>query len=188
MRATPEELSQHASRQTVQEYLSGKPIAVAQVDRWIRDELRAHFPVLKTEADDVCQVVHGKLFGILRDGAFRYESSLRTFVSRVTRFSALDHIRRRYRDPLWSTQGEGPAAARQGNPYRSLMSLEKGALLGQILVHASGECRQLWHLAFVEELSYDDIARRLNLAPGTIKSRMSRCRQRVMLLLRRADD
>ena len=187
MRASPEELPQHASKETVEEYLSGRPAAIACVDRWIREELQVRFPVLKAEADDVCQVVHGKLFGILRDGAFRYESSLRTFVSRVTRYSALDHLRRLYRDPLWSPQGERVVAAGEGNPYRSLLSMETGALLGQILVHASSECRQLWHLAFVEQLSYDDIARRLSLAPGTIKSRMSRCRQRVMLLLRRAD-
>ena len=188
MRATPEEAPQRASKETIEGYLSGSPAAIAQVDRWIREELGACFPVLRGEVDDVCQAVHGKLFTILRDGAFRYESSLRTFVSRVTRYSALDLIRRRYRDPLWGRQGEGAPAAGRPNPYRSLQSVEKGTLLGQILLHASSECRQLWHLAFVEELSYDEIAGRLDIAAGTVKSRMSRCRQRVMLLLRRADD
>lgn len=186
-RAAPQAgTGQDASRKSVQEYLDGRPAAIALVDRWIREELASGFPVLRNESDDLCQTVHGKLFKALSAGAFRHESSLRTFVSRVTRYTAVDQIRRSYRDPLW-LHGGPDWTPWQESPYRALASLEKGALLKQILLHAAGDCRRLWHLAFVEQLSYEEIARTLHIAPGTVKSRMSRCRERVMRLLGRAD-
>jgi RNA polymerase sigma-70 factor (ECF subfamily) len=175
------------SRETEDGYIAGRPEAVAQVDRWIREELASGFPVLRHEADDLCQSVHGKLIRALRAGAFRHESSLRTFVARVTRYSAVDQIRRSHRDPLWGQDAEARKTAWRGTPYHALVSLEKGALLGQILLHSARECRRLWHLAFVEQLSYDQIASALGIQPGTVKSRMSRCRQRVMELLGRVD-
>jgi RNA polymerase sigma factor (sigma-70 family) len=178
---------QDVSREHLKEYLDGRPAAIERVDRWIREELASGFPVLRGESDDLCQTVHGKLYKALGSGAFRHESSLRTFVSRVTRYTAVDQIRRRYRDPLWSPRAEIHDVAWQQSPYRSVASLERGALLKQILLHTATECRRLWRLAFVERLSYDEIARTLDVAPGTVKSRMSRCRERVMALLRRAD-
>ncbi len=177
-----------ASQDVARDYVDGRPAAVALVDRWIREEIRARFPVLRDESDDLCQLVHGKLFEALRGGSFRRESSLKTYVSRVTRYSAVDEVRRLYRDPLWNPLSEPGPEFRRAGPYRVLASLEQGALLRQILLHSASECRRLWHLAFVEQLSYGEIARALGIATGTVKSRMARCRQRLMHLLGRADD
>lgn len=172
----------------VHDYLEGRPPAVALVNRWIREEIHAGFPVLRHDADDLCQVVHGKLFEALRRGSFRHESSLRTYVSRMARYSAVDELRRLYRDPLWNPRAESAIDLLKPNPYRIPASLEQGTLLRQILLHSASECRRLWHLAFVEQLSYGEIARALGIAAGTVKSRMSRCRERVMQLLGSADD
>jgi len=178
-------VSIEASKAAVQDYLDGQQQAFDAVDKWIRAELGRGFPVLAKETEDLCQTVHGKLIVTLRQGTFRHESSLRTFVVRVTRYSAVDHIRKTYRDPLWSSLLEPDAAVLEANPYQRLASLEKGHLLRQILMLSPRECRELWHLAFVDQLGYAEIGRRLSISPGTVKSRMSRCRQKLLTLMRR---
>ena len=179
------DVSTEASRATVQAYLEGQHQAFEAVDRWIRTELKVRFSVLASDAEDLCQTVHSKLLVTFREESFRYESSLKTFVVRVTRYSAVDHIRKCYRDPLWTSILESDASIPEDYPYQSLVSLEKGQLLRQILLLSSRECRELWHLVFVNQLGYEEIGQRLSISPGTVKSRMSRCRQRLLTLMRR---
>ena len=179
------QVSIEASKASVQAYLDGQHDVFETVDKWIRTELGIGFPVLTADAEDICQTVHGKLIVTLRQGNFRHESSLKTFVVRVTRYSAVDHIRKAYRDPLWSSIVEPDVAVMEGNPYQRLASLESGQLLRQILMLSSRECRELWQLAFVDQSGYDEISHRLSISPGTVKSRMSRCRQRLLTLMRR---
>ena len=181
-------MSPDASRLAVQAYLDGQREACESVDQWIRAELATGFPVLAADAEDLRQTVHEKLIVTLRKGNFRHESSLRTFVVRVTRYSAVDLVRRKYRDPLWSSILEPDIAVMEENPYQRLASLERGRLLRQILMLASRECRELWRLAFVDQHGYDEIGRRLSISPGTVKSRMSRCRQKLMTLMRRLGE
>jgi len=178
-------LSSEASKATIQAYLDGQHDAFEAVDKWIRAELGAGFPVLAADVEDLCQTVHGKLIVTLRQGKFRHESSLKTFVVRVTRYSAVDRVRKIYRDPLWNSILEPETAVMEGNPYQRLTPLERGQLLRQILLLSSRECRELWQLAFVEQCGYGEIARRLSISPGTVKSRMSRCRQKLQTLMRR---
>lgn len=178
-------MSIEASKVTVQAYLDGQHEAFEAVDTWIRTELRHGFPALGADVEDICQTVHGTLIVTLRQGSFRHESSLKTFVVRVTRFKAVDRVRKTYRDSLWNSILEPGIAVMEGNPYHGLAPLERGLLLRQILLLSSRECRELWQLAFVEQLGYDEIGRRLSISPGTVKSRMSRCRQRLLALMRR---
>jgi len=178
-------VSIEASKAAVQAYLDGQREAFEAVDTWIRTELNTGFPVLAADVEDICQTVHGKLIVTLREGRFRHESSLRTFVVRVTRYSAVDRVRKIYRDPLWSSILDPAPPVLEGNPYQGLAPLERGQLLRQILLLSSRECRELWQLAFVDQNGYDEIARRLSISPGTVKSRMSRCRQRLLTLMRR---
>jgi len=41
--------------------LDGSPAAVHELEGWIRREVATHYPVLRTELEDVCQAVHLKL-------------------------------------------------------------------------------------------------------------------------------
>ena len=174
-----------ASRRTIQEYLDGSDRAFDVVDRWVRTELQVRFPVLQTESEDLRQTVHSNLLLTFRRGTFRYQSSLRTFVVRITRYIAVDHIRKAYRDPLWESVLESQLNLTPDSPYRSLDSLEKGQLLREILLLSSRDCRELWRLVFIDQLGYEEIGRRLSISPGTVKSRMWRCRQRAMMLLKK---
>ena len=61
--------------------------------------------------------------------------------------------------------------------------LSQQQLLKQILLLVPAVCRQLWRMAYVETLGYAEIARRIDVPPGTVKSRMWYCRKRALALL-----
>jgi RNA polymerase sigma-70 factor (ECF subfamily) len=53
------------------------------------------------------------------------------------------------------------------------------------LARLPDECRELFELIFVSELSYQDIAQKLGIAPGTVKSRAFRCRESLSRLIQK---
>lgn len=164
-------------------YVDGAPGDFRVVDSWIRTELADRFPVLRNDIDDIGQTVHQKLLVIFREGRFEHRSTLKTFVSRVARYTAVDVLRGRHRDRIY-LESEIPRRARVGRgPYGALLKLEKGQLLRQLLLLAPAACRQLWRLAYVDRLSVAEMGRRLGLPDGTVKSRMWYCRKRAMAVL-----
>ncbi len=182
MSTTPDQTTIEKDRETIAAYLRDDPGVVESVGQWIRTELRVRFPTLAAEHDDVSQNVHGKLVTIFREGRFRQASSLKTYVVRITRYTAVDALRKKHRTRLLETDNE--AAMNEPSPYGILDRLEIGSLLREIILLAPAFCRDLWRLAYVELLSYHEISRRLALPTGTIKSRMWACRRKALEVLR----
>jgi RNA polymerase sigma-70 factor (ECF subfamily) len=133
--------------------------------------------------DDICQAVHGKLLESLRADRFQRQSTLKTYVGRITHYTAIDRIRRRYRERSISRDWVFQATPSGDNPYKSLARMEERAMLRQVLLRSPPGCRELWRLVFVERLSYAEIGRRLSIPPGTVKSRMWHCRRKALALL-----
>jgi RNA polymerase sigma-70 factor (ECF subfamily) len=174
-----------ADRRRVGRYLRGEPETFAEVEEWIRGEIRMRYPVLRHELDDVCQTVHEKLLIKLRADGFRYQSSLRTYVSGIVHHSCIDRLRRRYRENAIALGEDAGRVSKRPDPYEVLAEVEEWRLLHQVVLLSSSACRELWSLAFIERLSYEEIGRRLSIPPGTVKSRMWHCRQRAAAALRR---
>lgn len=173
-------------REVIARYLDGDSSTFESFEAWIRAEIVNGFPVLRDEADDLTQVVHVKLVKILRGDRFRHRSSLKTYVVRLTRYTCVDRVRAWHRAQLFRAEDESPSRALgrlRNSPYRRLFGAERHTLLLQIVMLAPEVCRDLWRLAYVEQLSYEEIGRRLSLSSGTIKSRMWACRQKVRILL-----
>ena len=175
-----------ADRERIAGYLRGTQPAVGEIDEWIRREIAARYPVLLGEIQDVCQAVHAKLLRNFQADLFQGRSTLRTYVVGVANHTAVDRIRRIYRDrAVFAAEAvpDGPVAS--DNPYRSLRRAEEGRLLFEALQRSPEACRELWRLALVEKLSYQVIGERLAIPPGTVKSRMWYCRRKMMDLLSR---
>lgn len=172
-----------ADDELIADYVDGAPGAFRTVDGWIRAELADRFPVLRGDIEDLGQTVHQKLLVILREERFERRSSLRTFASRVARYTAVDLVRRLHRDRLYRESEAGGAPRPGAGPYGALLKLEQGQLLRQILLLAPAACRKLWQLAYVDRLSYTEIGRRLAIPGGTVKSRMWYCRRKALALL-----
>jgi RNA polymerase sigma-70 factor (ECF subfamily) len=170
-------------REVVARFLQGEAEAVGTVDVWIS---RAAWPYQRRLADhwdDVLQDVRLEVTRLLTEGKFRGESSLRTYLWRVVSHTCLDQLRARSKwrwaelDAL--EQGEGPAGAVAAPAY----SPEQRDLLARVLERVPRECRQMWRM-IVAGFSYREMSLRLNVAEGTLRVRVLRCREKAAAMRR----
>jgi RNA polymerase sigma-70 factor (ECF subfamily) len=178
-------LGDGADDRRIRAYLDGDGAAADEIESWIRKDIAVRYPILRPEMDDLCQSIHEKLFEKLKEGRFRHRSSLRSYVAGITHHTAISRIRARYRErDLWRGW-ESRSAHVAPSAYQSLAELQERQLLHQVVQRSSESCRSLWRMVFIERLSYAEIARRLSIPPGTVKSRMWHCRRRALALLER---
>ncbi|HEV2494431.1 MAG TPA: sigma-70 family RNA polymerase sigma factor [Terriglobia bacterium] len=150
--------------------------------------LIAHIVENSTDAADVLQDVFLKVFRGIRH--FHGDSSLKTWIYRIAVHEASNHrrgwIRRRRREPFSlderTTQPVVSLAEDRGEtPYQALEHSERQALVKRALASLSQPYRTVVVLREIEGLSYEEIAKVLGVAEGTVKSRLMRGRE----LLRR---
>lgn len=137
------------------------------------------------DANDVVQEVFFKVFR--RVGSFRGESSLKTWIYRIAVNEACNrrryfqrHLRQevdfdRSTESGWTLQDT--LAADDRSPYDEVLSHEQHALLEQALAGINPIYRAALVLREIEELSYEEIAEILQVALGTVKSRILRGRE-----------
>lgn len=137
------------------------------------------------DANDVVQEVFFKVFR--RVGSFRGESTLKTWIYRIAVNEACNrrryfqrHLRQevdldRSSDSGWSLQDT--LAADDESPYEEVLGREQHALLEQALAGINPIYRAALVLREIEELSYEEIADILQIALGTVKSRILRGRE-----------
>lgn len=167
-------------RELVGRFLRGDPEAVSTVDGWIE---RAAWPYRRRLAnrwDDVLQDVRLEVTRLLGDGKFRGESSLRTYLWRVVSHTCLDQIRSQtkwqWADLETLDQEDGRAA---GLPRPAMEDHAERDLLLRVLDRSSQECRELWRMLLLG-LSYREMSLRLEVAEGTLRVRVLRCRERAV--------
>jgi RNA polymerase sigma-70 factor (ECF subfamily) len=80
------------------------------------------------------------------------------------------------------------APASSGNPYRALEDKDRSSLLRRGLDLLPGKLREAVVLRDLQGLSYQEMADRLSLPEGTVKSRINRGREELTRLLLRAQQ
>lgn len=117
--------------------------------------------------------------------SFQGESSFATWLYRLTSNLCIDFLRREKRrktaTPVTSLDDEESAAPTEvpdhsSDPHQELERRELRLAVGQALLKLSSEHRQVLVLRELEGLSYTEIAGRLELSEGTVKSRIARAR------------
>jgi RNA polymerase sigma-70 factor (ECF subfamily) len=165
-------------------YLRGAAAPHAQVDAWVRAELRQRYRGISHEHDDLCQVVHEKLLTRLHAGGFS-GPSLYAYVIGIVHHVAIDRLRVLYRERdrgvVASPTTEAP------DPYAVLASRDRSRLLHRAVLELPAACRELWYLVLVEKLGYQAIAERMAIPAGTVKSRMFNCRRQLQQTLERLE-
>jgi RNA polymerase sigma-70 factor (ECF subfamily) len=169
----------------IRAYLQGDPRALEEVELWVRTELRRCYSRLQDEFDDIAQSVHEKLLASLQEGRFRGGSALRTYLISIVHHTAIDRLRELYQQRALSDALAVPPGASCPGPAGRVEELEDVQLLHQLLQLLPSRCRELWRLVFVEKASYQEVAERLGIPAGTVKSRMWHCRGKAMALLLR---
>lgn len=169
-----------SDQEMVTRYLRGEREAVGTVDGWIS---RAAWPYQRRLADrweDVLQDIRLEVTRLLGQGKFRGDSSLRTYLWRVVSHTCLDQLRAqkkwKWADLEELDQGNGPETV----PAGASRHADRDLLL-RVLEKVPQDCREMWRM-IVAGFSYKEMSLRLNVAEGTLRVRVLRCRERATTL------
>ena len=142
------------------------------------------------EAEDLTQEIFVKLFRALP--TYDRRAQFDTWLTRVSRNLCIDHYRRRRREAEKVTDEVDPDAIPMNEllsrPDATLERRDEVAMVRQALAKLPPAYRVAVALRDIHELSYEDIAVRLQLPEGTVKSRINRGRRELARLLRVLQD
>ena len=153
-------------------------------------QLALHLLGDSQEALDLSQEVFLKVFRTLKQ--FRGQSTLRTWIYRIVVNQASNRQRwwrRRHRsqqirlEDLTATGGELPEARTSSMPDRVLQQRETSDRVWTALRQLPFDQRAVIVLREIDGLSYEEIATSLDVAVGTVKSRLARAREGLRLAL-----
>lgn len=150
--------------------------AVAEFEELLRANDRRlrslAYRIVGSDVDDVLQQAYLKAF--LQRSTFRGDSSVATWLHRIVYTTALDHLRTTgRRDRLHQRTAGTDRVGDTSDEVVDRLTLE--AALDELPV----DQRAVLLLVDGQGMSYDDAAAVLDVAPGTIASRLSRARTAV---------
>jgi RNA polymerase sigma-70 factor (ECF subfamily) len=142
------------------------------------------------EAEDLAQEIFLKLYKSL--DTFDRRANFQTWLISVSRNLCIDHYRsvRKERETIdrdVDAADLAPASSDVG-PYAALEHSDRRALLRHALDGLAPTLRSAVMLRDIHELSYQEIAERLDLPEGTVKSRINRGRLELARQLKRLQD
>lgn len=131
-------------------------------------------------SDDITQEVFIKVFK--KWDSFRNESSVKTWLLKITRNTALNYLKSSYFKRIslvsfFRNDKEYPSAEKQ------FLQKETMNEVWDIVLKLPQKHREVLILDAKYELSYDEIAETLGVSIGTVKSRLHRARARVSKIL-----
>jgi len=142
------------------------------------------------EAEDLTQDVFLKIFKSLN--TFDRRANFQTWLVSVSRNLCIDHYRsvRKERETIDRDvdAGELTPASTTKSPFAALEQRDRVELLKKALDELPPTLRSAVLLRDIQELSYQEIADRLNLPEGTVKSRINRGRSELARQIRRLRD
>lgn len=135
----------------------------------------------REDAQDCLQEAMLRIYRAI--SGFKGQSSFATWVYRITMNTCLDELRRKKNkqnasldsllDAGWSPQDES------ASPERHTVQSETRRLLHEAIRDLPEDMRSAIVLRDIQGLSYEEIAQALDINVGTIKSRISRGRERL---------
>jgi RNA polymerase sigma-70 factor (ECF subfamily) len=141
------------------------------------------------EAEDLTQEIFLKVFRSL--DKFNRDADFGTWLSSVARNYCIDRYRASKREKevlVEDAIAYDLAPASSGNPYRALEDQDRRSLVRRGLDQLPGKLREAVILRDLQGLSYQEMAARLALPEGTVKSRINRGREELARLLLRAQQ
>lgn len=179
----------NSSVDLIQHCLEGDPAAW---DALVRSHWRRVFNIAYKfvarydEAEDLTQEIFVKLFRSL--STYDRRAKFETWLTNVTRNLCIDHYRRRRREAEKFTNEIDPDALTiqelSSRPDATLEQRDEVSMVRHALAKLPATYREPVALRDVHELSYEEIAQRLRLPEGTVKSRINRGRKELARHLR----
>jgi RNA polymerase sigma-70 factor (ECF subfamily) len=139
------------------------------------------------DAEDAAQDTFVKAYQKLND--FKPDASLYTWLYRIAVNTCLDYKKRPFFESLFRKSDEGEEfieepASDWPSPERLYESKQIGLALHGSIRKLSPKLRTAIILKEIEGLSYEEIADILDVSIGTVKSRISRARDELKILLK----
>jgi RNA polymerase sigma-70 factor, ECF subfamily len=139
------------------------------------------------EAEDLTQDIFLKIFRSL--GTFDRRANFQTWLISVSRNLCIDHYRsvRQERQSIDRSvdPGDLAPAAPGGGPIAALEQQDRVALLREAMAALPESLRTAVLMRDLQEFSYQEIADRLHLPEGTVKSRINRGRTELARQIRK---
>ena len=140
---------------------------VERFSRYVHAIAIGAYRLSEADAEDVFQDVFARTYEHL-DG-LRDDDALRPWLGQLTRRLCIDRLRAvRPTVELDEAAGEGAVDER-------LAQIEQAVMVHDALARMSGDCQEILDRFFARDESYRAIGAALDLPPGTIASRISRC-------------
>lgn len=136
-------------------------------------------------AEDVTQDIFVKLHSQI--GSYRFQSPFHHWLFRLARNQAIDHLRRekvRFTSSLDAEPVEGTplrerVASKGENAADAVVNSERAAQVRAAVAELPPGFKEVVVLREWEDLPYEEIAERLGLSVGTVKSRLFRARSQL---------
>lgn len=148
--------------------------------------LCAHLLGNCSEAEDMAQATFLKAYRNL--GRFQPQAALYTWLYRIAVNTCLDHLRRPFFESIFRRSSNGeeivldhPSSA--PSPEKNFENRQLQVALQKALEKLSPKLRAVIVLKEIEGLSYEEIAITLEISIGTVKSRISRARGELQVVL-----
>src|SRR5437867_3917098 len=139
------------------------------------------------EAEDLTQDIFLKIFKSI--GTFDRRANFQTWLISVSRNLCIDHYRSVRKERETIDRNVDAAAvvppSVEASPIAALEQRDRVALLRQALAGLPTTLRSAVIMRDIQELSYQEIAERLDLPEGTVKSRINRGRTELARQVRR---
>ena len=137
---------------------------------------------------DVSQEVFLKVYKSI--SSFKGESEFSTWLYRIAKNTALDFVRQRKQNTVSidssGEESEGfdiPDESTKSSPEKAALRNEKYEILRKAIGLLSEEHREIIILRDLNDYSYEQIAKILQIEAGTVKSRLFRAREQLRKIL-----
>ena len=139
---------------------------VERFSRYVYAIARAH-RLDESDAEDVFQETFTRIYEHL--GRLRDDDAIRPWIGQLTRRLCIDRLRAAVRDPVPDDSEE------RGELDRRMIAVDEAVSVQEAMRTLSADCREILDRFFCRDQSYNTIGELLDLPPGTIASRISRC-------------
>jgi RNA polymerase sigma factor (sigma-70 family) len=177
-------MSTEREREILAGFVAGRKEDVDVVVGWVRDVVRHSAWGHEDSVEDLVSDTVIKLLRLLGSGEFRGESSLKTYVSRVARYTAVDFARHERRSRLLLTEENVPTA-NVPTPEDLYAQKEAHRLFDRLLELVDPRCKRLWEMIFARHLTYAEIAAQEGVSATAIKVRVYRCKEEAVAIGKR---
>ena len=139
----------------------------------------------REDALDLCQETYLKLWRTLH--SYRGECSPTTWILRIAKNCTIDYLRKKRKTDILSLTVADKTSEEQNmalqdtelSPQQAFARKEMQDAIRQAIFSLAEEQRDVLVLREYERLSYEEIAKRLSLEVGTVKSRLNRARNTI---------